>query len=58
MCRMGGLCSWMANVVAAERGDEERPGKKEEDGDENWEDEVDMNVFYTDAVKYWEVCRE
>jgi protein N-terminal methyltransferase len=45
----------MANVIAAEGGDGERPGERGgEDGEENWEDEVDMDVFYSDAVKYWE----
>ena len=53
---MGGLCASMANLVAGEAGSEERPGREgEEKEEESWEKEVNMGVFYTDAVKYWEV---
>ena len=53
---MGGLCASMANLVAGEAGSEERPGREgEEKEEESWEKEVNMDVFYTDAVKYWEV---
>ena len=56
---MGGLCGTMADlVVAAATGGQQAEGvpeRKEEDREETWEDEVNMDVFYTDAVKYWEV---
>ena len=55
---MGGLCSAMADVVVAATataGEEVGLARKEEEGEDNWEDEVDMDVFYTDAAKYWEV---
>ena len=53
---MGGLFAAMAGVLAGETAPasavtcREKPG---EDG--NWEKEVNMEAFYTDAVKYWEV---
>lgn len=28
-----------------------------EEEEESWENEVNMEVFYTDAVKYWKVYR-
>lgn len=53
---MGALCSAMADLMAGGGADEEQPKKKTDGGeDENWEDEINMDVFYTDAVKYWEV---
>ena len=52
---MGALCSAMADLLAGEGEGEERPEKKAEGEDECWEKEVNMDVFYTDAEKYWEV---
>ena len=55
---MGGLCSSMADFVVAAAGvagGGERPAKKAAGENESWEDEVNMDVFYTDATKYWEV---
>ena len=46
---MGGLCGAMAASTS-----EEENGTKAKEG-ESWEDEVKMEDFYTDAVKYWEV---
>ena len=54
---MGGLCRAMAELVfaAAAGSQEEGLSRKEGGEEEDWEDEVDMGVFYTDAAKYWEV---
>ena len=46
---MGGLWASMAGASEeAENGPNPREG-------ESWEDEVKMEEFYSDAVKYWEV---
>lgn len=52
---MGGLYSAMAGVA-----DETAPAsavacKDSSEEEESWENEVNMDVFYTDAAKYWEV---
>ena len=44
----------MANLVSAD--DRETLEEKATDEDTTWEDEVNMGVFYTDAVEYWKVC--
>lgn len=43
----------MADFIATV--DRDRLEEKAEDEDESWEDEVNMDVFYTDAAKYWKV---
>lgn len=41
----------MADLVVDDSESPQRLGKEEE----SWEDEVNMDVFYTDAAKYWKV---
>ena len=57
---MGGLCGSMAELVGSLSGDQGEsnggPEAGKKSGDETWEDEIDMTVFYKDAAKYWEVC--
>ena len=43
----------MANLAV---GNGESPQRLEEE-EESWENEVNMEVFYTDAATYWKVYR-